>query len=98
MTREINKNKYFSLNPFNKGSDQGNHNVLVNLDSFDYAKKIKNEVGFVVNLSNSNPEILNNKNNKLMIKDKMISVIHQYNSHKKIHNIVDNFINDITKD
>ena len=34
MTKQIKNNKYYSLNPFNKGSDQGNHNVLVNLDSF----------------------------------------------------------------
>ncbi len=98
MTKEIRNNKYYSLNPYNKGSDQGNHNVLVNLDSFKHAKKIKNHDAFIVNMSNSDPELLSSVNNKLMINEKIISVVHQYNSHKKIHKIVDNYINEIEKD
>ena len=98
MTKQIKNNKYYSLNPFNKGSDQGNHNVLVNLDSFKYAKKIKNHDAFIVNLSNSDPEILHSIDNQLMINGKLISVVHQYNSHKKIHKIVDNFIDEIKKE
>ena len=35
MVWEIKNNRYLSLNPFNKGSDQGNHNIIVNSHKFN---------------------------------------------------------------
>jgi len=92
MIHEIKYKKYYSLNPFNKGSDQGNHNIIVNSAQFKTAKKFCNSDALVVNLSNSNEKIVKYANGKFSINKKIISVIHQYNSHKliekKVHYLV----------
>lgn len=92
MVWEIDNNNYLSLNPFNKGSDQGNHNIVVNSEKFKFSKKFYNEDCLVVNLSNSDPKIIQYLKNQFTIKNKLISVIHQYNSHKITNNYVDNYI------
>jgi len=92
MVQEIKNNKYYSLNPFNKGSDQGNHNIIVNSSKFKMAKKFVNTDSFVVNLSNSKENILKYTNGKFKINKKTISVIHQYDSHKLIEKKVQNLI------
>ena len=97
MVWEIKNNRYLSLNPFNKGSDQGNHNIIVNSHKFNFAKKFLNNDSFVVNLSNSNPKIITFKKNLFRIGKKKVSVIHQYNSHKKIDKDVNKYICDLHK-
>ena len=95
MVWEIKHNIYFTLNFFNKGSDQGKNNFLINQPEFNYAKLFKNIDCFVVNLSNSKPDIIDYKNKTFSINNKKISVIHQYNSHKIINDFVDDYINSI---
>jgi hypothetical protein len=97
MVLEIKNNKYLSLNPFNKGSDQGNHNIVVNSYKFNFAKKFLNNHAFVVNLSNSNPKSIKFNKNFFRIGKKKISVIHQYNSHQKIDRNVNKYIYDLNK-
>lgn len=46
----------------------------------------------MVNLSNSNPNIIVYQNDQFRINNQVINVIHQYNSHKSIHKKVDEFI------
>ena len=92
MVLEIKNKKYYSLNPFNKGSDQGNHNIIVNSSKFKMARKFFNIDSFVVNLSNSKENILKYTNGKFSINKKTISVIHQYDSHKLIEKNVQNLI------
>lgn len=97
MVKEIKNFKYYSLNPFNKGSDQGNHNNLVHSKTYLFEKKFTNEDCFVVNLSNSDPEIIEFKENNFYINKKKVSVLHQYNSHKRVHNEVKSYIKHITQ-
>ena len=63
----------------------------------DDAKKFLNNDSFVVNLSNSNPKIITFKKNFFRIGEKKVSVIHQYNSHKKIDRDVNKHICDLHK-
>ena len=95
MDWEIKNNIYFSLNPFNKGSDQGKHNFLISQPEFNNSKFYKNNDCFVVNLSNSKANIIEYKNKTFSINNKKISVIHQYNSHKIINDFVDDYIKSI---
>ncbi len=97
MVFEIKNFKYRSFNPFSagKGSDQGNHNKLVHSTRYNSVKKFNNKDGFVVNMSNSDPKIIEYKDNNFFIKNRKISVLHQYNSHGAIFNEVKKFIQNI---
>lgn len=97
MVDEIKNFKYRSINPFSVGlgSDQGNHNKLIHSAKYNSAKKFYNKDCFVVNISNSDPSIVEYKNNNFFIKNRKISVLHQYNSHEIIFNQVNKFIKNI---
>ncbi|WP_435149612.1 hypothetical protein [Candidatus Pelagibacter bacterium nBUS_32] len=97
MVQEIKQFKYYSLNPFNKGSDQGNHNNIVHSNRYSSVKKFVNDDCFVVNLSNTNPKTIQFENNNFYINQKKISVLHQYNSHSKVDDQVKKYIQHITK-
>ncbi len=98
MVNEIKNFKYRSINPFStgKGSDQGNHNKLIHSSGYNTAKKFYNEDCFVVNVSNSDPKIVEYRDNNFYINRRKISVLHQYNSHEMIFKDVRNFIQKIS--
>ena len=98
MVNEIKNFKYRSINPFStgKGSDQGNHNKLIHSSGYNTGKKFYNEDCFVVNVSNSDPKIVEYRDNNFYINRRKISVLHQYNSHEMIFKDVRNFIQKIS--
>ena len=98
MVDEIKNFKYRSINPFStgKGSDQGNHNKLINSSRYNTVKKFYNEDCFVVNISNSDPKIVEYRDNNFYINKRKVFVLHQYNSHEMIFKDVRNFIQKIS--
>lgn len=98
MVDEIENFKYRSFNPFSvgKGSDQGNHNKLIYSARYNSVKKFYNEDCFVVNVSNSDPKIVEYIDSNFYINRRKISVLHQYNSHEMIFKNVRNFIQKIS--
>jgi hypothetical protein len=81
MVFQIKNNKYLTLNPKSKGWDQGNHNYVVNLRKFSYAKKYSNQMPFVATLAQSNIKKFIIKKKFLNLRNKQYDIVHQYDRH-----------------
>ena len=93
MVFQIKNNKYLTLNPKSKGWDQGNHNYVVNLRKFSYAKKYSNQVPFVATLAQSNIKNFIIKKKFLNFRNMQYDIVHQYDRHiSKFKKILKNIL------
>jgi hypothetical protein len=91
----IKEKPYFTLGLYSKGWDQGPHNFLVHSKKFRFAKKYKNQEGFVATLAHSSLKNFIFKKFFYSSKNKKFDIVHQYDRYNRKVKIFDKILKNI---